>query len=133
MRALLMLSLLAGACGPGSDGTCEVDDDCGGSVCARTGECLSASSLQSVRVTWTVRGQMANATSCAPSPSLYILFGGFDPGDTLGFEPVPCDAGLFFIDKLPARFQSVELGERGGFALEMSILAGQTVAFDLMP
>ena len=135
MRAvLLLLALSAMSCGTyESGGGCERDSECGGDVCARNGECLPDSSVRSVRITWTIRGQMANATTCAPSPSLYLLFSGFEPGDTFGYEPVPCDAGLFFIDKLPSRFGAVEIGERDSFQMEKAFDASGNVSFDLMP
>ena len=48
-------------------------------------------------------------------------------------DPVPCDAGQFFVDKLPTRFGSVEIGERGGFTMEKVFDSSGNVTFDLMP
>ena len=134
MRAAIVLALGCAACGPPRDSGCERDSECGGSlVCARNGDCLPASDVRIVRITWTVRGQMANATSCAQSPSLYLMFYGFDPNDAFGFEPVPCEAGLFTIDKLPSRFTSIEIGDNNRVKLEKVIDAQGNVAFDLVP
>lgn len=72
-------------------------------------------------------------TSCAPSPDLYLVFYGYDVNDQFGYEPVPCETGLFSIDKLPARFTSVELGERNGSSMEKPITGTGTVTFDLAP
>ncbi len=135
MRAAIVGLALACAasCGPGSDAGCKEDRECGSLVCARDGDCVAASEVRVVRVTWTVRGAMANATSCGSSQSLYLMFLGFEPGDTLGFEPVPCDAGLFTIDKLPRRFTSVEIGDNNRVRQEKVIDAQGNVAFDLAP
>nr|MBA3541668.1 hypothetical protein [Deltaproteobacteria bacterium] len=56
------------------DGLCHADADCAGDVCARTGECLPASLVQAVRVTWTISGAPANLTSCAAVGDLAIEF-----------------------------------------------------------
>jgi len=129
----LSLALALAACGP-PRGDCEVDNDCGGDyVCARNGECLPADSVHPLRITWTVRGQIASEANCAPAPTLYLIFYGYDINDQFGFEPVPCEAGLFTIDKLPSRFTSVELGERGGFVMEKPITGTGMVTFDLAP
>jgi hypothetical protein len=136
MRAAALFSIaLVGACGAGSecretgDGT-----DCpGGQVCARSAECLPADQVRRVSANWTVRGQAASATTCAPAPSLYLLFYSDDPNDTFGYAPVPCVAGLFTIDKLPTRFTGVEIGKDGGFSTSKSINAQGLVTFDLAP
>jgi hypothetical protein len=97
--------------GPGG-GDCTTDSQCGGEVCARSGECLARSEVRSVTVKWTVKGEAANATTCT-HPDLYLQFDGADYGDTLGFAPVPCKQGQFFVDKLPKRYLQVELGVEG--------------------
>lgn len=130
MRALLCVLALA-ACGS-SDGTCEVDDDCGGDVCARNGECLPSSAVRTVRLAWTLDGQPANATTCASTPDLYVIFYSTDPNDSFGYAPVPCDAGVFTMDKLPTRYTSAELGAQGGNnGVEQAITASGELAFDL--
>jgi hypothetical protein len=131
--ALLVLGLAA--CG-GTSGECEVNGDCGGgTVCARNGECLPASSVRAVRTSWTILGQPASSTSCASTPTFYLMFYGFDPGDAFGYSPVPCEAGLFTIDKLPTRFLSVEIGVMGNarITMEKPIDANGNVVFDLTP
>jgi hypothetical protein len=130
---MVLVALLSSCGSPSSTGDCERDDDCGDNVCARNGECLPSSSVRALRITWTIRGQAASSYTCANSPSLYLLFLGFDVNDSFGYEPVPCNAGEFFIDKLPTRFTSVEIGERGGFTMEKVLDSSGTVTFDLMP
>ena len=136
MRPLLLaLALACVACGPPRDSGCEQDNDCiaDTDVCARNGECMPPSDVRAVRITWTIRGAAASDATCSPSPDLYINFIGNLRTDTFGYDPVPCDAGLFNIDKLPTRFLSVEIGEHGGFVMEKSIPVGGNVSFDLMP
>jgi hypothetical protein len=130
--ALAAIVLVAAACGPPGD-ECTVDDDCGGGrVCARNSECLAASDVRSARVTWTIRGQPPNSALCAATPSFYILFYA-SPGDTFGFDPVPCATGLFSIDKLPRRFISVEIGVDGGYSDDKAFDSQGNAAFDLYP
>jgi hypothetical protein len=132
--AILGLTLACTACGPAPDRGCKDDGECGGSlVCARDGNCASASDVRVVRVEWTIRGGMANATSCGGSPDLYVMFLGFEPGDSFGFEPVPCLAGVFTIDKLPRRYSSVEIGDNDRIRQEKVITAQGVVTFDLAP
>ena len=135
MRAVLLVAImLAGACGPGGNGDCVDDNDCGGDlVCARNAECLPAGEIRSIRIAWTINGQPPNSALCASSPDLYVMFAGVQPGDTFGFAPVPCEAGLFVMDKLSKRFVSVELGAEGRFMMEKTIDSQGNVAFDLRP
>ena len=92
---------------------CHADTECGGGlVCARNGECLAASSVRIVRTTWTIGDQMASDASCTNAPKLSITFSD-SYGDLFGFSPVPCDAGKFTVDKLPARFTNVQLTRDG--------------------
>lgn len=130
--ALAAIVLMAAGCG-GTGGECTVDDDCGGGdVCARNSECLSPGSVRSARVSWTIRGMPATTALCAATPSFYILFYA-GPGDTFGFEPVPCATGLFSIDKLPKRFVSVEIGVDGGYSDDKAFDSQGNAAFDLYP
>lgn len=64
-------------------------------------------------MTWTVNGGAASTVSCAPQPDFSLTFYGDDFGDELGFTPVPCVTGQFFVDLLPLRFHTVELGIGG--------------------
>ncbi len=116
MRATLLLCLLAGCPAPSdgyqipSDdaGSCTADSQCGNQVCARTGECLAASQVRVVHVTWTVSGKPANNATCANSPELEVEF--YDAADRAhGYAPVPCTAGTYTIDKLPTRFYRVRM------------------------
>jgi len=132
MRALAVLLLCTGC--PSGDGECKVDSDCGtGNVCSRNTECLPASEVRSVRVTWTIRGQPANAMLCAPTPDFYLMFQATQLNDEFGYAPVPCKAGVFSIDKLPRRFVSVEIGVDNGFSEAMAFDAQGNAAFDLLP
>lgn len=133
MRLLLALSLLCGCVdepgdsGPyvgGGDGPgsmpyddCRQDADCSSElVCARDGQCLSPSEVRATHTRWTVSGQPAGDASCANAPLLSISFdGGGD--EHVGYAPVPCDAGIFTVDKLPSWYLVVSLrreGDEGG-------------------
>jgi hypothetical protein len=105
-----LMACLAACSLTSTGGECVRDDQCGDDMCARSGECLGASSLRQVTVKWTVDGESASAASCAAHPDLYIQFEGPDYGDILRYAPVPCIQGSFFVDKLPKRYQQVELG-----------------------
>jgi hypothetical protein len=134
MRALPALLLLLAGCPPVDDGECQVDDDCSGSkVCTRNSECLAPSEVRATRTSWTIRGQPATASLCAATPDLYILFGSFDPNDTYGYEPVPCASGVFTVDKLPVRFNSVEVGIQGRFSEQAVFDSQGHASVDLMP
>jgi hypothetical protein len=135
-EVLLALAVAGGACGGAGDECRATGDgtDCpGDQVCARSSECLPADQVRRVSANWSVRGQAASATTCAPAPTLYLLFYSADPNDTFGYAPVPCVAGLFTIDKLPVRFTSVEIGKDGGFNTSKPINAQGLVTFDLAP
>lgn len=131
MRLVLVLSLAAlPACPRAAAPECTNDSDCGGDVCARDGECLPASQVHSVRVTWTIRGQPASTASCAGSEELFIHFAGPAMGDSIGYAPVPCMLGQFSIDKLPRSYDSVEVGvERGPSSI--ATITGSEVVVDL--
>lgn len=134
MRALAVALLACAGCPGGSGGDCMVDSDCGGNaVCARTGECLAASEVWPVRVTWTIRGAPASDAACAPTPSFYVQFAGTGLNDTFGYAPVPCKAGLFTVDKLPRRFVSVEIGVENGASDAQAFDANGNASFDLFP
>jgi hypothetical protein len=133
MKALAVALLLCTGCpGGGSDGDCKIDSDCGtGNVCTRNTECLPASEVRFARITWTIRGMPASDTTCAATPSFYVLFSGTQVNDTFGFEPVPCKSGVFTIDKLPRRFVSVELGVENGNSEVAAFDAQGNASFDL--
>src|SRR5687768_10549411 len=77
--------------GGGSSGYgCQSDAACGtGYVCARNGECTTASNVRIVHVNWTVNGVAASDASCANSPKLDISFSTGGSADMFGFSPVP--------------------------------------------
>lgn len=125
--------------GPGGTGGdssygCHADTDCGtGYVCARDGECLTSSDVRIIHVTWTVNGAAADATSCAYEPNLDITFLNNASQEQFGFSPVPCVEGKFTIDKLPTRFDTVELAKTGDYSNFASGVFGSdgTAALDL--
>jgi hypothetical protein len=113
---------------------CNVDSDCGGEVCARDGECAAASDIRGVKVTWTINGQAASMTTCAPAPDFYLEF--YDTSYCYDFcyAPVPCMQGQFFIDKIPLRYTEVALSsDQSNFAVTKLIDATNTASFDLNP
>jgi hypothetical protein len=119
---LALMACLAGcSLTPGAGGECVNDSQCGDDVCTRGGECLARNNVRAVTVTWTVEGASASATTCDVHRDLYLQFNGTDYGDTLRFEPVVCSQGSFFVDKLPKRYQHVELGAQGGTGTVVAI------------
>jgi hypothetical protein len=131
VRSPVLLVALAACSGTSSTITCTADTDCGGDVCARDGECLPPTEIRSVRVTWTIGGKTADATSCATAPEFYIDFYGAYAASTFGYAPVPCVQSQFFIDKLPTSFDQVELGAKGVFDHVKRIDNTNTASFDL--
>ena len=115
MRIALLL-LLAGC--PTQGDSCEVDTQCdSGDVCSREHLCVSPSEVKSVKAQWTINNEPASAAACM-GRDLHIEFFGLDQqSDSLGFAPVPCPGGSFFVDKLPVRYDRVGLrfeGTSGG-------------------
>jgi hypothetical protein len=134
IAALVVTACLAGCSltsgGGGSE--CQVDPQCGDEVCANSGECMARSSVREYLVRWTVNGVAANE-ACANLPNLFLRFEGTDYGDILPFAPVACSAGQLRLDKLPKRYQQVELGFEGSTGEVSAIDAGSTqVQFDLI-
>lgn len=122
---------LLAAC-PAGGGDCNTDGQCsGGEVCGRDLSCTSAGSVREVRTTWTVRGAPASTASCELHPQLYINYLGPGFGDVIGYAPVPCHLGQFTIDKLPTRFDQVELGPAAGPARFGTIGPTNVVTIDL--
>lgn len=114
-----------GGGGP-SDFGCHSDSECSsGTVCARTGECLAASSVHAVHALWTVGGEPATDASCTDAPKLDITFADDGGIDTFGYSPVPCDAGKYTVDKLPLRYEMVTLSRAGDY------YGGATARFDV--
>jgi hypothetical protein len=100
-----MLAVLGGCVlGPGR---CESDTDCNGELCARSGECASA--LVFVRVVWTVGGQPPTEASCAAHPWLSVTFEDHQYEDELTYEPIRCALGQITFDRMPARYDEVEI------------------------
>lgn len=133
MRIAAVLLLLAG-CPDTTGSDCQVDSDCGGNnVCARNGECISPNNVRSVRVTWTIRGMPATSFTCSASPNFYVMFSSPERSDTYGYEPVPCPSGVFSVDKLPTRFNAVEIGIDGGYSEATTFDAQGHAMFDLAP
>jgi hypothetical protein len=117
LRSILTLALAAGLAGLSVLGgcvlggtRCESDLDCGGELCARNGECASA--LAFVRAVWTVNGQPPTEASCAPHPWLSITFEDRDYDEELTYEPIRCTLGQITFDRMPTRYDAVELRAR---------------------
>ena len=104
--ALLVLPLAG--CPTGSE--CTTDFDCsGGTVCANTHDCLSPELVRRVAIRWTVRGNPADETTCAPIPNLDLAVFDTETDDQASYAPVPCAPGQFVFDKLPTQFDRVML------------------------
>lgn len=112
-RALLLLLLLAPpGCLAGEGEQCSTDADCASDgECTRTGECVPDGAAVRVSVQWTVGGQTPSPAApqpCEPLGDLEIVF--HDPGEeTTSYRPVPCELGQAVYDKMPPRFESVEV------------------------
>lgn len=135
---LMMIALFAAATGAGcmssDEPACTLDSDCGTGVCARNGECVAASDVRSVSVDWTIRGEGASAQTCSRSPELYIDFLAATAQDLWTFDPAPCQAGRFFVDKLPRRYDRVEIGNLDETWYEIDAIGDDgKVTLDLMP
>lgn len=112
---LAMAALVALAGCPRTGGEdCNDNDHCpSGEVCGRDHACTDPSNVREVLVRWTVNGGDANVQTCAPRPDFTLTFLGDSFEDELAFTPVPCSTGQFFVDMLPRRFHSVEIGLGG--------------------
>ncbi len=133
---LALAALAAAGCFSGGSAECASDGDCaGGDVCARTGECVSASDAIEVVVEWTVGGAAPTADSCAPASDLEVVF--YDgQEEATSYAPVPCTLGRTTYDKMPPRLDWVELFayDAGGAVLDSdsaTIDGSTTVALDL--
>lgn len=109
--ALLAVGPLA-ACLAGTGEECVADADCASDgECTRTGECVPDGGALRVVVRWTIAGQAPSPPRpepCSPIGELEIEFR--DPGgDPEDYRPVPCDLGRATYDKMPPRFESVEV------------------------
>ncbi len=137
MRALLAVALLSGCAAPERRdpfGDCEFDSEClPDEVCARNDECLDPSRVRTARVTWTVGGLTASETTCASIPDLLLWFRNPAGAEQFGFEPVPCHAGLFTVDKAPLYYDRVSLGVRDRYDMIGYLDAEGQVTFDLQP
>jgi hypothetical protein len=94
---------------------CQADSECGGLTCARTGECLAASEIRIVHTNWTLKGAAASDATCTKAPLLAITFTS-PQGEMFGYAPVPCDAGKHTVDKLPIRFNEVQLARENDYS-----------------
>jgi len=89
---------------------CDEDIDCSGSqVCARTSECVPSDQLLDVRLSWTFYGQPASDNTCGSLAisALRVTFEDAFTGDNRSYEPVVCETGQVYFNKMPARFGSV--------------------------
>ena len=119
---LALMACLAGcSLASGTGGECVNDSQCGDEVCTSGGECLARTSVRSFTVKWTIDGAPASVATCDAHRDLYLQFKGTDYGDTLRVEPVACSQGSYPVDKLPKRYQQVELGIQGGTGTVLAI------------
>jgi hypothetical protein len=103
--------------GPGYGNPCHVATDCtGDQVCARDGECLEPADTHSVLVHWTIGGAAPTTASCAPLGELTLQFNELASGVGIGWAPLMCTEGQFFIDILPTRYDQVAVENTPGQA-----------------
>lgn len=110
--AVLALVAAAPGCLAGEGEECTDDADCADDgECTRTGECVADGAALRVVVRWTVGGAAPTPSQpepCAPLSELEVRF--HDPGaEPEQYRPVPCPLGQVIYDKMPPRFESVEL------------------------
>ena len=110
VAAIALAAAALGGCFPEGNYECDLDPDCsGGEVCARTHECVLASEVRAVTIRWTVDGQTDTRAACV-AVGMSDLEITFQSGtETVRYAPVPCDGGLYFMDKLPLRFNFASL------------------------
>jgi hypothetical protein len=137
VRTIATIALLVGCAAPERRdpfGDCEFDSECfPEEVCARNDECMPPDRVRVARVTWTVAGAAASDTTCATIPDLLLWFRNPSSADKFGFEPVPCHAGLFTVDKAPLYYDRVSLGVRDRYDMIGYLDAEGQVTFDLTP
>lgn len=147
MRARPLLWLLLAAaqagCLAGEGETCSTDADCAADgECTRTGECVPDGAALRVVVRWTVNGQApapGQPEVCAGIGELEVRF--LDPGEEAEtYRPVPCSLGQVVYDKMPPRFESVEVlahdadgREVDSVEVPLSPSGETTVDVDLVP
>ena len=132
--SMLLGTLALGGCTSSDGPECVVDNDCGQGVCARNGECALPADVRGVTVNWTIRGETPSASTCSRSPDFYIDFLGSSADDLWSYDPSPCRAGRFFVDKLPRRFDRVEIGNLDETWYELDEIGpDDTVTLSLMP
>ena len=103
MRAWFLVACLA-ACGSDEPqyGVCSSDAECGGDVCARSGECVSASDIvPPMTVRWLINGEQANTARCGPHPLMHVVLIADDGAPDLTLT-APCTLGAgLVIDRIP--------------------------------
>ena len=115
MKAVALPLFAVLVAGPGcfsSRDQCSSDEECeGGGECTRTGECVADGTALRVVVRWTVDGRAPTPASPEPCDrvgELEVIFR--DPGsDPENYRPVPCNLGQTVYDKMPPRFEAVEV------------------------
>jgi hypothetical protein len=125
---VLAIALLAGC--PQQDSGCETDAGCDDSeVCARDHVCVAPSGVHAVTAEWTINNEPASETTCMGLDLHIEFFGATQQNeDSLGFEPVPCPAGRFFVDKLPVRYDRVGLRFAGGGGGDTALFGSDGIA-----
>ena len=103
MRALLLVGGVVACNGHERVfGVCSSDSDCGGDVCARSGECLDASDVAPpVTFSWTINGAVPNTALCAPHPIMHLVLWADDSDLSLTLA-IPCAYGAgLVLDRIP--------------------------------
>ncbi len=128
--AVVAAMALAGACADETDHTgliCSDDSDCGGSVpnltCDQSKVCADKTTLRTIRVNWTINGSTPSGSSCTGIDRLKLDFTSDDNAVAFAFEPVPCAAGAFPIDKMPKAVIKVKIT---GVKLAGAALVGES-------
>lgn len=121
---------LGGGCADTTDHTglaCINDSDCGGSVpnliCDQSKACADKTTLRTIRVNWTVKGSTPSGATCSGIDHLKLDFTSDDNAIAFAFDPVPCAAGSFPIDKMPVAVIKVKIT---GVKLAGTALAGES-------
>lgn len=124
--ALFGLLVSFAGCPRPSDGDCNEDVECDdGLVCARGDHlCVTPGEVRMTRTTWTIGGDPPDLGNCQGF-TLYIQFLSTLDQDDFGFSPVPCETGVFTVDKLPNRYRSVEVGVEGGGEFDSASFDGE--------
>lgn len=119
---------------------CERDSDCGSQVCTHTRECVAPDQVRSIRLSWTLYELPPDESLCEALgvTAMRVTFQDSAAWEAQSYEPVPCELGQVYFNRLPLRFTLVEIvALGGGLILESRLLDMQgpetIVTVDLSP